>query len=100
MKNRALTLLAGLAVLSAIALVLPGLVSKVGAQEAQAISVADTQAAIRDFNATCAGCHGENAGGGDRAPALADNPHLRVLDAEGIANIIRSGQRAMPPFPN
>ena len=100
MKRHALTLFAGLAVLSALAFALPGLVSQVGAQEAQTLSAADTQAAIRDFNATCAGCHGENAGGGDRAPALADNPHLRVLDAAGIANIIRSGQRAMPPFPN
>src|SRR5262249_44983955 len=37
---------------------------------------------------------------GDRAPALIDNPHLRMLDAGGIEAIIRGGQRAMPPFPN
>ena len=72
------------------------------AQEAQpaAISAADRAQAIRDFNTTCAGCHGENAGGGDRAPALIDNPHLRTLDSVGIEAIIRAGQRAMPPFPN
>src|ERR1044071_6742479 len=71
------------------------------AQEARPpITPADTAQAVRDFNANCAGCHGDNAGGGDRAPALVDNPHLRTLDAGGIAAIIRSGQRAMPPFPN
>ncbi len=64
------------------------------------ISAAETAQAIRDFNTTCAGCHGENAGGGDRAPSLIDNPHLRALDAAGIEAIIKSGQRAMPPFAN
>src|SRR6185295_13339102 len=64
------------------------------------LSPADTAQAVRDFNATCASCHGENAGGGDRAPALVDNPHLRTLDAAGIEAIIRTRQRAMPPFPN
>src|SRR5438067_836155 len=75
---------------------------QVSAQEAQPASPnpSETAQAVRDFNATCAACHGENAGGGDRAPALIDNPHLRTLDAAGIEAIIRSGQRAMPPFPN
>ena len=70
------------------------------AQEAQPVmSAADRAQAIRDFNTTCAGCHGDNAGGGDRAPALIDNAHLRTLDTAGIESIIRNGQRAMPPFP-
>jgi len=75
---------------------------QVSAQEvpSSGISPADAAQAVGDFNTTCAGCHGDNAGGGDRAPALVDNPHLRTLDAGGIAAIIRSGQRAMPPFPN
>ncbi len=77
---------------------------QVSAQEAQApapvISAGEAAQAIRDFNSTCAACHGENGGGGDRAPALIDNPHLRTLDAGGIEAIIRTGQRAMPPFPN
>ena len=73
---------------------------QVSAQETRAISPGDAAQAMRDFNTTCAGCHGENAGGGDRAPALVDNAHLRTLDASGIETIIRSGQRAMPPFPN
>jgi PQQ-dependent dehydrogenase (methanol/ethanol family) len=77
---------------------------QVSAQEAQparpGISAGEAAQAVRDFNTTCAGCHGDNAGGGDRAPALIDNPHLRALDPAGIAAIIRGGQRGMPPFPN
>jgi PQQ-dependent dehydrogenase (methanol/ethanol family) len=73
---------------------------QVSAQEAQpaGISIAEAALAEHDFNTTCASCHGENAGGGDRAPALVDNPHLRTLDTAGIEAIIRSGQRAMPSF--
>jgi PQQ-dependent dehydrogenase (methanol/ethanol family) len=63
-----------------------------------ALSQADTAQAIRDFNGTCASCHGDNGGGGDRAPALSDNPHLRTLDAAGIEAIITNGQRGMPAF--
>ena len=33
-------------------------------------------------------------------PRWSTMPHLRALDAAGIAAIIRTGQRAMPPFPN
>jgi PQQ-dependent dehydrogenase (methanol/ethanol family) len=80
------------------------LLFQVSAQEAQpeppAISPSEIAQAAGDFNTTCAGCHGENAGGGDRAPALVDNPHLRTLDATGIEAVIRGGQRAMPPFAN
>lgn len=73
---------------------------QVSAQEAKpvGISAADAALAEHDFNTTCASCHGENAGGGDRAPALVDNPHLRTLDTAGIEAIIRNGQRAMPSF--
>ena len=75
---------------------------EVHAQDAQspATSPANTAQAIMDFNATCAACHGENAGGGDRAPALTDNAQLRTLDIAGIEAIIKGGQRGMPPFPN
>jgi PQQ-dependent dehydrogenase (methanol/ethanol family) len=56
-------------------------------------------AAMTDFEADCAGCHGSGGGGGDRAPALADNPDLRRLDVEGIASIISRGTpRGMPSF--
>ena len=56
-------------------------------------------AAKDDFEKTCAVCHGSGGGGGDRAPALADNPDLRRLDAGGIAAIIRRGMPGgMPAF--
>ncbi|HEY2008893.1 MAG TPA: PQQ-binding-like beta-propeller repeat protein [Rhizomicrobium sp.] len=56
-------------------------------------------AAQADFEKNCAVCHGSGGGGGDRAPALADNPDLRRLDAEGIAAIIRRGMPGgMPAF--
>ena len=58
---------------------------EVHAQDAPppALSPAETAQAIKDFNGTCAACHGDNAGGGDRAPALTDNAHLRTLDVGG-----------------
>jgi PQQ-dependent dehydrogenase (methanol/ethanol family) len=56
-------------------------------------------AAKDDFEKNCAVCHGSGGGGGDRAPALADNPDLRRLDADGIAAIIRRGMPGgMPAF--
>src|SRR3954470_19524112 len=56
-------------------------------------------AAKDDFEKNCAVCHGSGGGGGDRAPALADNPDLRRLDAGGIAAIIRRGMPGgMPSF--
>lgn len=64
------------------------------------LSPQETAQAIKEFNSTCAACHGENAGGGDRAPSLADNSHLRTLDIAGIEAIIKGGQRGMPPFAN
>jgi len=66
---------------------------------AQNAAPADFAQARQDFNLTCASCHGDNGGGGDRGPGLAGNAHLRTLDTDGIAAIIRGGQRGMPAFP-
>jgi PQQ-dependent dehydrogenase (methanol/ethanol family) len=75
---------------------------EVHARDAQsaALSPAEITQAIKDFNGTCAACHGENAGGGDRAPTLTDSGHLRTLDIAGIEAIIKGGQLGMPPFPS
>lgn len=55
--------------------------------------------AMAEFESNCAGCHGAGGGGGDRAPALSNNPDLRRLDAGEIANIISRGTpRGMPSF--
>ena len=96
MKKFALALLAACAA----AFVVFQVGVQVSAQEQPGISPAEVAQAKSDFNGTCAACHGEDAGGGDRAPSLIGNAHLRALDAAGIATIIRTGQRAMPPFPN
>src|ERR1700761_8989094 len=62
-------------------------------------AASEYSAAERSFETNCAACHGAGASGGDRAPALRDNPDLRKLDVTGIANIIRSGtSRGMPSF--
>jgi PQQ-dependent dehydrogenase (methanol/ethanol family) len=69
---------------------------------ASPVRAQDNFAAAKDnFEKSCAVCHGAGGGGGDRAPALADNPDLRRLDAEGIAAIIRRGiPGGMPAFAN
>ena len=63
------------------------------------LSAADEAAALQQINQTCAGCHGQNAGGGDRAPSLVGTASLRKMDAAQIAAIITGGTpRGMPPF--
>jgi PQQ-dependent dehydrogenase (methanol/ethanol family) len=85
-----------LAAAGALMLTLPAVMAQ--DQAGPVLTAADTAQAISDFNGTCASCHGDNGGGGDRAPALRDNPHLRALDTAGIAAIITGGQRGMPAF--
>ncbi len=77
-----------------------GVSAQVEPAKPDTISAADAAQALQDFNGTCASCHGDGGGGGDRAPALGDNAHLRTLDVAGIEAIIKGGQRGMPPFPN
>ena len=65
------------------------------------LSAADEVSALQQINATCAGCHGQNAAGGDRAPSLVGSASLRKMDAAQIAAIIANGTpRGMPPFAN
>jgi PQQ-dependent dehydrogenase (methanol/ethanol family) len=52
------------------------------------------------FAQRCAVCHGADAGGTDRGPALAGNRGLRARAAKEIANIIKTGTPGgMPAFP-
>ena len=47
----------------------------------------------------CAGCHGANATGTEKGPALANNRGLRAMAPAQIQAIIRNGtQGGMPPF--
>ncbi len=56
-------------------------------------------AAQNRFDGTCAGCHGEGATGGDRAPALINNITLRPMTQAQIRDLIKSGTPGgMPAF--
>src|SRR5271154_4287977 len=55
--------------------------------------------ARQTFETNCAACHGPGGAGGERAPALNDNPDLRKLSAADIENMIREGSSGgMPAF--
>lgn len=56
------------------------------------------QSAPPQFLQICALCHGNDARGTDRAPALI-SPELRSLSDAGIATIIQKGKNKMPGFP-
>jgi PQQ-dependent dehydrogenase (methanol/ethanol family) len=47
----------------------------------------------------CAVCHGANAAGADRGPALVGNRKLRSRSEQEIQNLIRDGAPGMPGFP-
>jgi mono/diheme cytochrome c family protein len=52
------------------------------------------------FTQNCAVCHGADATGGDRGPALANSRRLRTQSAADIATLIRNGTLGgMPAFP-
>jgi Glucose dehydrogenase len=54
----------------------------------------------KQFNQICAGCHGQNGAGGDRAPALTNNRALRTSNETQVADLIKNGTRGgMPAFP-
>ena len=58
-------------------------------------------AAQKQFDTTCAGCHGEGAAGGDRAPSLINNITLRPMNQAQIHDLIKSGTPGgMPAFNN
>ena len=56
-------------------------------------------AAQKQFDSTCAGCHGEGGAGGDRAPALMNNMTLRTMTNAQIQDLIKTGTSGgMPAF--
>jgi PQQ-dependent dehydrogenase (methanol/ethanol family) len=50
------------------------------------------------FSQSCAVCHGGDAEGTDRAPALINNRDLRGSEEKDIASLIRNGRGNMPAF--
>jgi PQQ-dependent dehydrogenase (methanol/ethanol family) len=60
----------------------------------------DRAAVEKQFRNLCAGCHGAEAGGGDRGPALVNSRSLRASSEAQILAKIRDGTpRGMPAFP-
>src|SRR6476619_4452207 len=60
---------------------------------------AQTPAAQKQFDSLCQGCHGEGGNGGDRAPALVNNPSLRARNEAQIRDLIKNGTSGgMPAF--
>ena len=51
------------------------------------------------FQQICALCHGNDARGTDRAPALISTPDLHKVSAGAIADIIQKGKGRMPALP-
>src|SRR5579862_7261148 len=53
-----------------------------------------------EFAKLCAACHGVDASGTDRGPALKNNRRLRGRSESEILSLIRNGTPGgMPPFP-
>jgi len=50
------------------------------------------------YGQTCAVCHGGDAAGTDRAPALINNRQLRGASEKDIASVIKNGRGNMPSF--
>lgn len=52
------------------------------------------------FSSTCAGCHGLDGKGGERAPNIAENPKVQRLSDAQVAHIIENGVpgTGMPAF--
>ena len=65
----------------------------------EAVSVPPTASARDQFQRTCALCHGGNAEGTDRGPALTNNRRLRSSAENEIADVIKNGRGGMPAFP-
>ena len=61
---------------------------------------ADTASIRKLFVDKCSVCHGADAGGSDRGPALAGNRRLRTRSAADISNVILHGTAGgMPAIP-
>jgi putative heme-binding domain-containing protein len=58
------------------------------------------EAGRRAYSTNCAGCHGLDGKGGERAPDIATRPHVRELSDEGILQVLQRGvaNTSMPSF--
>ena len=63
-------------------------------------SIGDSRAGSRTFSTNCAGCHGLDGRGGERAHNIATARQVIALSDNDLANILRNGitGTGMPPF--
>jgi putative heme-binding domain-containing protein len=60
----------------------------------------DANVGSQQFIRNCAGCHGSDGRGGDKAPAIATMPSVVALSDEQLVKIVHDGTQAgMPAFP-
>src|SRR5689334_3444569 len=60
----------------------------------------DASTGKRAYSANCAGCHGLDGKGGERAPDIVTRPQVRQLSDAAILQILQNGvpNTSMPPF--
>ena len=81
------------------ALITAALIAAQGMAQTPAKPASDFVVAQKEYYRLCQGCHGEGGHGGDRAPALVNNPSLRTRNEAQIGGLIRSGTPGgMPAF--
>ena len=75
-------------------------VSTSGAQKPSAVPPPSRTSAKRIFAVRCAGCHGLDGRGGERAPNIATNPGVRKMSDAQLTEIISNGRPdfGMPAF--
>jgi cytochrome c oxidase cbb3-type subunit III len=84
-------------ILAATALLLLAQMPLTGRGQVGAVDAVDQGA--HDFQANCAGCHGADGKGGDKAPSIATVAGIIALSDTELIKIVRDGTAAgMPPF--
>ena len=60
----------------------------------------DSASALRIFASNCAGCHGLDGKGGERAPDIVTRPNVRQLSDSQLLEILQKGipEKSMPSF--
>src|SRR5215470_4541102 len=71
-----------------------------GLAQGAAASTDPVEAGRARFNVRCAGCHGQDGLGGERAPAIKSGSERKLDDQKTLRNLIQQGisGRGMPAF--
>lgn len=78
------------------------LASLLSAQQSKPLKGANSANGQQIFASTCAGCHGLDGRGGERAPNIVEAPAVQRLSDEALIRIVSEGVpgTGMPPFPS